>query len=236
MSDPSEPAGSPRQAGGERFSVEVCGGTHIKATGQVGSLFVVGESSIGGGMRRIEAVTGRAAQEVFVERSALLDSLSQKLQTPLADLEARLDSFMQDADRLRKRVEALERDNLRREARDLLGHVQDVDGVQVLAARTSATSADAMREMGDWLKEKLPSAVIVLAAVQDNRPIIISMVTPDLVSKGLNAGDIARETASVMGGGGGGRAETAQAGGKRADKLDEALGRVGELVRKGAGR
>ncbi len=233
MSDLSD---SQAQAGGERFSVEVCGGTHIKATGQVGSLFVMGESSIGGGMRRIEAVTGRAAQEVFVERSALLDSLSQKLQTPLADLEARLDSFIQDGDRLRKRVEALERDNLRREARDLLGRVQDVDGVQVLAARTSATSADAMREMGDWLKEKLPSAVIVLASVQDNRPVIISMVTPDLVSKGLHAGDIARETASVMGGGGGGRAETAQAGGKRADKLDEALGRVGELVRKGAGR
>jgi alanyl-tRNA synthetase len=221
------------QAGGERFSVEVCGGTHIKATGQVGSLFVMGESSIGGGMRRIEAVTGRAAQEVFVERSALLDSLSQKLQTPLADLEARLDGFIQDGDRLRKRVEALERDNLRREARDLLGRVQDVDGVQVLAARTSATSADAMREMGDWLKAKLSSGIIVLAAVHNGRPTIIAMVTPDLVLKGLHAGNIARETASVVEGGGGGRPEIAQAGGRRADKLDEALRQVPEVVRKG---
>ena len=218
---------------GDRFSLEVCGGTHVMATGQIGPLFVVGESSIGGGMRRIEAVTGRAAEELFVERTSLLESISQKLQVPLGDLEGRLDSYIQESDRLRKQVAALERENLRREAQELLTRVQQVDGMKVLAAKTSASSADAMREMGDWLKAKLSSGIIVLAAVHNGRPTIIAMVTPDLVLKGLHAGNIARETASVVEGGGGGRPEIAQAGGRRADKLDEALRQVPEVVRKG---
>ena len=221
---------------GDRFSMEVCGGTHVQATGQVGALFVVAESSIGGGMRRVEAVTGRATEELFVQRSTLLDSLSRKLETPLADLEMRLDSFIQDVDRLRKEVAALEREKLRGEAQGLLAKVRDVDGMKVVAARTSASSVEAMREMGDWLKERLSGAVIVLAAVHSGRPALIAMVTPDLVARGLHAGSIAKETASVMEGGGGGRADIAQAGGKRADKLDEALGRVPEIVGREAKR
>ena len=221
---------------GEPFSLEVCGGTHVKLTGQVGPLFVLGESSIGGGMRRVEAVTGRAAEQLFVERSALLESLSRKLETPLADLEMRMDSFIQDADHLRKQLAAMERESLRKEAGEILPTVQDVDGTKVLAARTSASGPEAMREMGDWLKDRLSSAVIVLASVRDNRPTIVAMVTPDLVARGINAGNIARETARIMDGGGGGGPEMAQAGGKRADKLDEALGGVPELVRKELGR
>ena len=217
---------------GERFSLEVCGGTHVKATGQIGPLFVVGESSIGGGMRRIEAVTGGAAEQLFVDRSGLLESLSRKLQTPLVDLELRMDSFIQEVDHLRKQVAALERENLRREAQDLLARVMEVDGMKVLAAKTSASSAEAMREMGDWLKARLSSAVIVLGAVKDNQPTIVTMITPDLVERGLHAGNIAKEAARVMEGGGGGRPEMGQAGGKRADKLEEALRRVPEVVRK----
>ena len=221
-------------SGEETFSLEVCGGTHVNATGQVGPIFVVSESSIGGGMRRIEAVTGRAAERLFVERTDLLESLSRKLETPLVDLEARMVSFIQDVDRLRKTVAALERENLRREAQEILPRTQDIDGVKVLAARTSASGPDAMRDMGDWLKDRLSSAVIVLASVQNNRPTIVAMVTPDLVAKGLHAGNIARDTAKVVGGGGGGRPEMAQAGGKSADKLDEALRGVPELVRREA--
>ena len=220
---------------GERFSYEVCGGTHVGATGQIGPVFVVGESSIGGGMRRVEAVSGRAAERLFVERSSLLESLSHKLQTPLVDLDSRMGSFMSELDGLRKRLAVLERERLRRESQELLGKVQDVGGIKVLAAKTSADSSDSMLEMGDWLKEKLASGVIVLAAVQSGHPNIVAMVTSDLVARGLNAGNIVRETARVIGGGGGGRAEMAQAGGKRADKLDEALALVSEVVRKEAG-
>ncbi len=216
---------------GEAFSVEVCGGTHVSATGQVGTLFVLGESSIGGGMRRIEAVTGRAAEELFIQQAAKLDALSQRLQTPVADLEARLDSFISDTEDLRRRLAALERSTLRSEAEEILGRVVDVDGVKVVAARTSAPDPEAMREMGDFLKAKLSSVVVMLGSVVDGSPILIAMVTPDLVEKGLHAGNLARDTAKVVGGGGGGRPDMAQAGGRDAGKLDEALSGVPELVK-----
>lgn len=214
------------------FSLEVCGGTHVGATGQVGTIFVLGESSVGGGMRRIEAVTGRAAEQLFVDQSARLESLARKLQTPVADLEARMEAFLEDTEQLKRRLAGLERSSLRSEAEELLARVRDVAGVKVVAGRTSAGSADAMREMGDFLKAKLPSVVVVLGAVVEGNPILISMVTPDLVARGLHAGNLARDTAKVMGGGGGGRPELAQAGGKQAGKLDEALQGVPELVRR----
>ena len=213
------------------FSVEVCGGTHVGSTGQVGTLFVLGESSIGGGMRRIEAATGRAAEGLFVDYAAKLSAISQKLQTPVSGLEARLDSFLQESEELKRRLAASERTALRAEAEGLLERVVDVDGVKVIAGRTSAGSAEAMREMGDFLKAKLSSAVVVLSAVIDGSPSLVAMVTPDLVDRGVHAGNLARDTAKVMGGGGGGRPEMAQAGGRQVEKLDEALRGVPERVR-----
>ena len=217
----------------DAFSVEVCGGTHVSATGQVGTLAVLGESSIGGGMRRIEAVTGRAAEELFVQQSDHLEAISQKLQTPVADLEARLDSFIQENEDLRKQLEGFQKISLRGEAEELLSQIQEVDGVKVVAGRTSAGGPDGMREMADFLRDKLGSVVVALAAVVDGSPILITMVTPDLVERGLHAGNIARDTAKVMGGGGGGRPEMAQAGGKQPEKVDEALNGVPSLVRQG---
>ena len=220
---------------GTPFSLEVCGGTHVSATGQVGTLFVLGESSIGGGMRRIEGVTGRAAEQLLVDQSAKLEALSRKLQTPVADLEARLDSFIQDNEELRRRLTALERTALRAEAEGLLGRVMEVQGVNLVVGRTSATSPEAMREMGDFLKAKLSSVALVLGAVIDGSPILVSMVTADLVDRGLHAGNIARDAAKVMGGGGGGRPEMAQAGGRHAGKLEEALQGVPDVVRQALG-
>ena len=214
------------------FSVELCGGTHIDATGQVGPLFILGESGIGGGMRRVEAVTGQSSVDLYQERTDLLLSVSQRLEIPIVDLEDRLDGFLSEMAALRRRVAQLERSNLRAEAQGLLAQVQVVNGVNVLAVKTSAAGVEALREMGDWFKAKLSSAVLVLALVQNGSPSLISMVTPDLVAKGLHAGNIVRETAKVMGGGGGGRAESGQAGGKRLDKLPEALSGVADIVRR----
>ena len=222
-----------RMSNGEAFSVEVCGGTHIGATGQVGTMFVLGESGIGGGMRRIEAVTGRGAEQLFVEQATRLDALARRLQAPVVDLESRLETFIQDTEELRRRLATLERGSLRSEAEVLLEGVQDVDGVKVVAGRTSANSAEAMREMGDFIKTRLPSAVICLGAVVNGNPLMVTMVTPDLVNRGLHAGNIVRDAARVMGGGGGGQPEMAQAGGRQADKLEDALRRVTELVREG---
>ena len=219
--------------GGEPFSVEVCGGTHVGATGQVGTLFVLGESSIGGGMRRIEAVTGRAAEQLFIDQATRLESLARMLQTPVGDLESRLDSYIQDTEELRRRLASLERNSLRAEAEALLSQVQDIDGVKLVAGRTSANSAEAMREMGDFLKAKLSSVTVALGAIVNGNPLLVTMVTPDLVEKGIHAGNIARDAARVMGGGGGGQPEMAQAGGRQADKLDDALRRVAELIVQG---
>ena len=220
---PSDPAAP--------FSMEVCGGTHVHATGQVGTLFVLGESGIGGGMRRIEAVTGRAAEQLFLERTARLEALARKLQTPVVDLESRLDSFIQDTDELRRRLAALERGNLRAEAETLLAQAQDINGVTLIAGRTSANGAEGMREMGDFLKQRHPqNAVIALGAVVNGNPLLVTMVTSDLTSRGFHAGNIARDAAKLMGGGGGGQPEMAQAGGRDASNLDNALNRVADLV------
>ena len=213
------------------FSFEVCGGTHVHATGQVGTLVVLGESSIGGGMRRIEAVTGRAAEELVVQQSATLQAISQKLQAPIGELEARLDAYMADTDALRRRLAETERVGLRAEAESLLGRVRDVDGVKLVACTTSANNVESMREMGDYLKQKLDSVVVALGAVIDGSPMIVTMVTPDLVGRGLHAGNIARDSAKLMGGGGGGRPESAQAGGRQPDRLGAALDAVSGLVR-----
>ena len=218
------------------FSFEVCGGTHVHATGEVGTLVVLGESSIGGGMRRIEAMTGRAAEELFVEQAATLQVISQKLQAPVHELEARLEAYMADTDVLRHRLAEAERIGLRSEAETLLERVQDVDGVKLVANTTSAHNVEAIREMGDFLKQKLGSAVIALGAVVNDAPVIITMITPDLVERGLHAGNIARDAAKVMGGGGGGRPDMAQAGGKQADRLGAALDGVARLVREGLNR
>ena len=171
------------------FSVELCGGTHVHATGEVGPLFVLGESSIGGGMRRVEAVTGQSSVELFQERSDLLQRISGWLETPVADLEERLEGFISDMRGLRRQVAQLERKNLRMEAEGLLGRVREAKGVKVLAARTSAGNVEALREMGDWLKAKLESGVLVLAMAQNGRPLLVSMVTPDLVGTGASRGE-----------------------------------------------
>ena len=218
--------------GAEPFSMEVCGGTHLGATGEVGTLLVLGESSIGGGMRRLEALTGPQAEELFIEQSDRLARLAQRLQTPPAELESRLDSYMQETEELRRRLAAATRAALRAEAEALLTQAGEVEGVKVVCGRTSAAAADGLREMGDFLRDKLGSAVVALGGVgDDGRPLLVAMVTADLVARGVNAGALARETAQVMGGGGGGRPDMAQAGGRDARKLDEALAGVPARVR-----
>ena len=214
------------------FSMEVCGGTHVAATGQVGTLLVLGESGIGGGMRRIEALTGRAAEALFVEQATLLESLSRRLQTPVSGLESRLDSYIQETDDLRRRMAEMERAMLRAEAEALLQRAADVGGVRVVAGRTSARGADGMRQMGDFLKDKLSSCLVALGGLADGgSPLLVVMATPDVVARGVNSGVLARDAAKLMGGGGGGRPEMAQAGGRQPEKLDEALAAVPRLVR-----
>ena len=131
-----------------------------------------------------------------------------------------------ELDTERKQILALERELARKEAEALLGQVMDVKGVKVLSARVSSANQAIMREMSDFLRDKLRSAVVVLGAVNEDRPLFVAAVTPDLVEKGYHAGDIVKQVSKVTGGGGGGKAGFAQAGGKDKNRLDEALGLV----------
>ena len=218
-------------ANGATFSFEVCGGTHVQNTGEVGAVYVLGESSIGAGMRRIEAVSGRAAERLVWERFRREEAVARTLQAPPAEAEDRARALQDALDEANRARAALERRLSLQAAESLLADSQDVGGVNVLAARATAANADGLREVGDWLRDKLGSGVVVLGAVVNERPLLVTMVTPDLVERGLDAAAIARGAARAIQGGGGGRADVAQAGGRRADKLDDALALVPGLVR-----
>ena len=213
------------------FSVEVCGGTHLARTGEVGLFLITAEGSIGSGLRRIEAVTGRAAEAAARHDRERLESLARRLDTAPADIETRVADLMDELDQERRRAANLERDLARREAEGLLAHAVEVNGARVLAARVTAASAESMRDVGDYLKAKMGSGLVVLGAVLGERPVLVAMATPDLVDRGVDAAAIARQAAAVMGGGGGGSAATAQAGGRSPEKLDDALALVPTLLR-----
>ena len=222
-------------ANGDTFSFEVCGGTHVHHTGELGSVFVLGESSIGTGMRRIEAVSGRGAERVVRDRFRAQDSVAARLSTTPMETEERVGSLLEEMESLRRENEALERRLSLQAAEAMLDAAEDVDGVSVLAHRVDAAGADAMREMGDWLRSKMGSGIVALGTVANERPQMVVMVTPDLVERGFDAVAIARGAAKAIGGGGGGRPDVAQAGGRRAEGLDAALRSVADLVRSGSG-
>ena len=218
--------------GEEPFSFELCGGTHTAATGEIGLLHVEGEGSIGAGTRRIEAVTGRGTEGVLSERHVLMEALAKQLQTAPADLQSRLAAVLEDLDRERKRASALERDLARRQTDGLAGGAQDVDGVAVLASEVTVSTMEALRGAADSLRGRIESGVIVLGSVIDGKPAFVATVSKDLTAEGYHAGNIIREVAKVTGGGGGGRPDMAQAGGKDASKLAEALALAPELVKR----
>ena len=210
-------------ANGDRFSFEVCGGTHVRATGDIGYCRITGESSIGAGMRRLEAVTGHAAETLAMEKDDLLNRISRKLDASPQDIEARVASLLDEVSRLRREVAAKERASSREQAQELLEAAKEVAGVKIASGRVDASSMQALREAGDWLRDKLGSGAVALGAVINDRPTLLIMATNDLVDRGLHAGNAVKEAATVMGGGGGGHPEMAQAGGRQTEKLEEAL-------------
>ena len=218
-------------ANGDTFSFEVCGGTHVHHTGEVGSVYILGESSIGAGMRRLEAVSGRAAERLVWERFNREDGLAGMLNTTPPELGNAVQRIQDENDDLRRQLATLERQNILQAAEILLDSKQDINGVSVLSARTEASNADSMREISDWLRDKMGSGIVVLGAVINDRPTISVGITRDLVDGGADARDYARELGRIIGGGGGGRPDMAQAGGRNADKLDDAIAGAADIVR-----
>ncbi len=209
--------------GKPHISAELCGGTHVATSGETGFFQIISEGSIGAGLRRIEAVTGRGA-EVFIEKRLTdLAKIAEYLDTELDDVVDKAHSLSIELKNERRQTLALERELSKKIAESLLNQAEIVKGVRVLVARVPPSRIQALREMSDLLREQLKSVVVVLGTVYEDKPVFLAAVTPDLVAKGYNAGEIVKQVAAVTGGGGGGKATLAQAGGKYKDKLDEAL-------------
>jgi alanyl-tRNA synthetase len=214
----------------EPISQELCGGTHVNWTSQIGLFQIVSESSIGAGLRRIEAVTGRAAQRLVQEYVNTLRTTAAHLDSPMDEVDRKVLALLDEVRSHQKEAARLRREIARRDFEGLLSQVEDVKGVKVLAAQVDADTMETLREMSDWFRDRLGSGVIVLGAAMDGRPGFVTAVTPDLVERGLHAGQLVKAVAQVVGGGGGGKPTLAQAGGKDVSKVGDALQIVPGLV------
>jgi len=213
------------------FSLELCGGTHLANSSAIGMCLLLGESGIGAGLRRIEAVTGFEAYKRIKEREALLQQLADELKTSPEEAPRRLEAVIQQGKDAEKEAGRLHAKLAAFEADEFINAAPVISGIKVVARQVSVSDMDTLRNTADAVKNKLGSGVLVLGAIHDGKVSLVSMVSDDLVSKGLHAGNIIREVAKLTGGGGGGKPTMAQAGGKDPEKLATALDAVPGLVK-----
>ncbi len=215
-------------------SLELCGGTHLAATGEIGLFRLVRESGIAAGVRRVEALTGAGAYEAVKRDEGLVAGAAEALKSEPEDLVKRAGDLTERVRELERHVRDLSSDSARNWVDDMINRAVEVDGVAVAAARVDSPDMDTLRAMGDTLRERLAGAAVgVLFASFDERPVCIVVVTDEAISgNGLNAGRLARDVAAFIGGGGGGKAHMAQAGGKDASRIDEAVEQAPEVVTK----
>lgn len=213
-----------------RDSRELCGGTHVARTGEIGLAQIISEGSVGSGIRRIEMLTGREATAWLTGQLDTLQAVASKLGIPAAQAPERLDALLAELKQRQHELDALQGKLMRGELEAVLAHAQPHDGITLLVTQVAAPDVARMREMGDWLRDKLGSTVIVLGSVIDDKPQLLTMITPDLVQQGYHAGNLVRELAQIVGGGGGGRPDMAQAGGRDASQLEAALAQVPILL------
>jgi alanyl-tRNA synthetase len=213
------------------YSLELCGGCHVPNSSVIGLFKIVSESGIGAGTRRIEAVTGEAAYSLMNHQIGILKSAAAKLKTNVHDVPARIDTLQNEMKHLHRENESLAAKLGNIEAGSLASKVKDVNGIPVLVANVQNTDMNNLRNMADDLKQKLGSGVIVLGSAVDGKVNLIAGVTKDLIEKGFHAGKLIKEVSTRCGGGGGGRPDMAQAGGKDPSKLDSALEFVEEWVK-----
>ncbi|HEY8691293.1 MAG TPA: DHHA1 domain-containing protein, partial [Chloroflexota bacterium] len=207
------------------FSLELCGGTHCRATGQIGELVVVSQESVGSGVRRIEALTGRKAAEFVRDRLEALRAVSLAVNVPETDLPKHIQRLLDELSRKDKQIERLKREGSGSEAEQLVAKIKSKDGqTQVLAESVEADNRNDLLRLVDRVKTLRFSGIVTLGAVIAEKPAFFTYVTKDLVEKGIQAGDIVRAASVAAGGsGGGGRPDLAQGGGKDPDKLAAGL-------------
>jgi alanyl-tRNA synthetase len=217
---------------GREYSKELCGGTHVDHTGQIGLFRILSEESVGAGVRRIEALTGRAALDLVRRRLNLLDRTAEQLRVGSEQLDAAVVSLQEARQSAHKENARLKEQIALGQSERLLSQAVQVDGVAVLAASVPDTDTETLRDMTDHLRERLGSSVILLATSVEGKPQLIAAATEDLTRRGVHAGELAKTVARTLGGGGGGKPTLGQAGGRDLSKLPEALAQVPDLVRK----
>jgi alanyl-tRNA synthetase len=210
-------------------SMELCGGTHVSKTGDIGFIKVIHESAIAAGVRRIEAVTGREALKYVNVVEGELKKTASLLKTNPLELSERVEKLLKHQRDMEKEMEALKVKLAAKDMADLVKKVKDIKGIHVLAAVIDATDAKTMRDLGDRLKDKIKSGVILLGSKEVDKAMLLCMVTKDLTDR-YHAGNIIKEIAPIIGGSGGGRPDMAQAGGPKPDNLKKALDKLAKMI------
>lgn len=216
------------------YSMELCGGCHVSNTSELGLFTLVSESGIGAGTRRIEALTGEKAFEKLNQVKLQMKNIAASLKAAPDQLAERIEALQQQIKGLEKENAALMNKLGSAKTGELEQSVKHSGDVTYIAAKVDTMDMNQLRSMADDLKNKLQSIVVVLASVEDGKVHFVAGVTKDLIKKGFHAGKIVKEVATICGGGGGGRPDMAQAGGKRPEKVREALDTVSDLIEKAA--
>jgi alanyl-tRNA synthetase len=212
------------------FSNELCGGTHVESTGDIGVFLITSEGSTAAGIRRIEAVTGRGAYELIQRRFKALRHTASVLSASLEDVPVKAENLHNELATSRKQITALRRELVEKEFIRKLDAPELIHNVPVLTVLLPDTDADTLRLMADQFRQSYPTGVAVLASVYAERPLIVASVSDNLLARGINAVDLVRFVAAPIGGSGGGKPTLAQAGGKDANKLGEALSKAHEWL------
>jgi alanyl-tRNA synthetase len=219
--DPSAPRGF--------YSKELCGGTHVRRTGDIGLFKIAAEQSAAAGVRRIEAITGSSALSDYQRARQLLEEISARLGASDDNLAAMIERIEQSQRQLEKQMETLKRKGALSKLDDLAAQARTVKGVKVISAELEGADRETMRQMVDTLRQKLGSGVVVLGTIDDAKVALLAGVTKDLTSK-LHAGKIIQTLAKLVGGSGGGRPDLAEAGGKDTSGLKTALNHIYLLI------
>lgn len=214
------------------FSLELCGGTHVSHTGEIGIFKLISEGSVAAGVRRIEAVVGHEALVYLQSQERVLKVLQNKLQTQADDLPNQIERLLEENRKLGREISQIKKQNVLGALDSLLAQAEKIGEASLLVAEVEVEDAEDLRALGDSLRDHLDPAAILLATKSDNKVLFLSMVSKSLVSSGVHAGQVVKEAAQICGGGGGGRPDMAQAGGRLPDKLTEALVTSTEKFRK----
>ncbi len=213
------------------YSVELCGGAHLKNTAQVGTFKIISENGVAAGVRRIEALTGTEALKHFQAQEEQLKTVCGIVKATPDNMVKRIETLVAEQKELSKELEKLKAKMAGGAVSEILNGKKEINGVNAVLAEVKEADGNALRTMGDQLKEKLGSGVIVLGSGKDGKVSLVVMATDDVVKKGVHAGNIIKAAAAVCGGGGGGRPNMAQAGGKDASKIGEALVKAEEVIK-----